>query len=376
MKTRTAQKHPVRLPVASQPRTPRVLIAGKLTAMDAPGGGEVQMLATAEALRSLAIDARLWRPWEDRLAEADCLHLFGSLPEHLPLVEAAHRQNVPVVLSTISWFSLSSYWREPGPLRRRVAACARYLARAACPRLPSWRRRLYHAADLLLPNSQVEAWQLILHFGVPVEKVHIVPNGADPRFAQADPEPFAQLVGGRRFVLCPGRIEPRKNQLGLLRAMKGTGLPIVILGDGVPGHEAYLEECRREAGGKVRFVGRIDHDDPLLASAYAACGCLVLPSWYETPGLVALEAAMSGVPLVLPVGGAAQEYFGDLANYVAPTDYTAIRRAVLGAMLRGRNMALAEHVRGGFTWQTAAMATAAGYERVLGSRGQGAGVRD
>ena len=119
---------------------PRVLLAGKLTALDAPGGGEIQMLATARALRAAGIDARLWRPWEERLAGAACLHLFGSVPEHGPLVEAARRQRVPVVLSTVAWFDLASYWRQPrGPLGR-LAACARLLARVAWPRLPSWRR--------------------------------------------------------------------------------------------------------------------------------------------------------------------------------------------------------------------------------------------
>jgi len=346
-------------------RSLRVLIAGKLTALDSPGGGEVQMLATSQALQSMGIAAHLWRPWEERLAGADCLHLFGSLPEHLPLVEAAKRQQVSVVLSTISWFSLTSYWLEPKPIGKRLVACGRYLARAACPRLPSWRRRLYQAADLLLPNSHAEAWQLIRHFDVPATKIHVVPNGADERFAQVDPTPFSRLIGQRGFVLCPGRIEPRKNQLGVLRALKGTGVPIVILGEPVPGHEAYLGECRLAADENVRFIGRIDHDDPLLASAYAACGCLVLASWYETPGLVALEAGMSGIPLVLPKGGAASEYFGELATYVAPTDYRAIRRAVLSALIRGRRLALADHVRQNFSWQATARATAEAYERVM-----------
>jgi glycosyltransferase involved in cell wall biosynthesis len=341
------------------------LIAGKLTALDAPGGGEVQMLATARALRAIGVDARLWRPWEERLATADCLHLFGSLPEHLPLVEAARRQNIPVVLSTISWFSLRSYWREPRPIVGRMAACTRYLVRSACPRLPSWRRRLYHTVDMLLPNSQAEAWQLIRQFDVPAVKVHVGPNGAETRLATADPESFARLAGVRGFVLCPGRIEPRKNQLGVLRALKGTGLPVVILGQPVPGHEDYLAQCRRAADENVRFIGQLDHDDPLLASAYAACGCLVLASWFETPGLVALEAGMSGVPLVLPQEGSAAEYFGDFASYVHSTDYRAIRRAVLAAILRGRSAALAEHVAGNFSWQTAATATLEAYKRIV-----------
>ena len=349
----------------TKPARPVVFMAGKLTAMDAPGGGEVQMLALRRALPNAGIDARLWRPWEDSLDDADCLHLFGSLPEHLPVVEAAHRRGLPVALSPIAWFALANCLREPRPVLRRLAAAARFAARAVCPRLPSWRRRLYQSVDLLMPNSNAEAQQLQQYFGVSPQRIRVVPNGADERFAAASPEPFAARVGMRGFVLYPGRIEPRKNQLGLLWAMRSADVPIVVLGDAVPGCEWYLAECRRIAGPRVQFVGRMEHDDPLLASAYAACGCLVLTSWFETPGLVALEAGMSGTPLVLPEGGCAPEYFGRQAAYVRPGDLPGIRRAVLTALAAGRSPTLARHVRTYFSWTAAAKITREAYERIF-----------
>src|SRR3990172_2805106 len=255
----------------------RVLAVGRSDAQTAPGGGEVQMASTLTALRRLGVDARA--TGDGRLDEVDCVHLFGSRPEHLPLVEAARRRGVPVVLSTIAWFDWADYWRGGTTPAGRVAAVARFAARAAFPRLPSWRRRLYHSVDLLLPNSKAEAQQLIRYFSVTPERIHVVPNGADPRFANADPRAFVERFDMRDFVLCPGRIEPRKNQLGLIRAMRGCGVPLVILGQVVPGHEAYLDACRREADEHVRFLDRIEHDDPALAGAYAACGCVAMVGW-------------------------------------------------------------------------------------------------
>ena len=339
----------------------RVYLAGPLTAMQSPGGGEIQMLCLARAMQELGIAARPWRPWEDRLQPGDCLHLFGSLPEHLDLVAAARRQQVRVVLSTIAWFELANCWREPVRWPRRLAAGARFVARAAFPRIPSWRRKLYHSVDLLLPNSKAEACQLMRYFGVPAERVRVVPNGAHERFAQARPEPFRQWFGLEDFVLYPGRIEPRKNQLEFLRAMQGSPLPIVVLGDPVPGHEAYARACRAAAGPQVHFLGRLDHDDPLLASAYAACRCLVLASWFETPGLVALEAGMCGTPLVLPTGGCAREYFGPYAHYVRADDRASIRQGVEAAFAGCRNPDLAQHVRENFSWRRAAQITAETY---------------
>ncbi len=342
----------------------RVLLAGPLAALEAPGGGEVQMTATAGALRAEGVDARFWRPWEQSLDGADVLHLFGSAREHLVALAAARRRGLRVVVSTIAWFDMASYWRGARTWRSGLKACAALAARAAFRSVPSWRQALYRQADLLLPNSTAEARQLIRYFGVPAGRIHVVPNGADPRFASTDPEPFVRRYGLRGFVLGAGRIEPRKNQLGLLRAMRGTGVPIVLLGDPVPGHEAYLAACRREAGPQVHFVGRIDHDDPLLASAYAASACVVLASWFETPGLVALEAGMQGVPLVLPEPGCAREYFGDLARYVPPGDLRAIRRAVLQAAGQGRDEALAKLVQGAYGWAATARATREAYEKV------------
>lgn len=346
-------------------RQPRVFLAGCASAMLAPGGGETQLSATAQALQELGVAARTWRPWEDELEAGDVLHLFGSLPEHLATVEQAHRRGVFTVLSTIAWFDLASRWHSGESLARRTWNCAKTAAGRALPRLPHWRRALYDAVDLLLPNSQAEAAQLADRYDVPEERMRVVPNGASMRFATGDAASFLDLAGMRDFVLCAGRIEPRKNQLGLLRAMRGSAVPIVILGDVVPGHERYYDACRREAGNLVHFVARLEHDDPRLAGAYAACRCLALVSWFETPGLVALEAGMSGVPLALTDCGSTREYFGDLAEYASPSSRPSIRRAVLAAYDSPRNPQLARYVRERYTWRAAAAATRDAYRSLV-----------
>ncbi len=345
----------------------RVRIAGKLTSLAAPGGGEVQMQATAQALRDRGVDAQFWRPWEDDWRGFDCLHIFGSAPEHVETIALARRRGIKVVLSTIAWFDLASLWHEMRSFPRRLVACGKFAVRSTAPRLPSWRRRLYHAVDLLLPNSQAESQQLQRHFQAPAERIHIVPNGAKLSFASAKGDLFVQQFRLRDFVLYAGRIEPRKNQLEFLRAMHGAAVQIVILGGVVPGHEAYLAACRQAAGKNVHFLGRLDHDDPLLASAYAACGCMALTSWFETPGLVALEAAMTGTPLVLTRRGCTKEYFGPLASYASPGDPREIRASVLAALAQGRNPVLARVAQQTFCWEAAAAATEQAYEKAMAS---------
>ncbi|MBL9093948.1 MAG: glycosyltransferase family 4 protein [Planctomycetaceae bacterium] len=361
---------PSRLPFLTTNSSPgvvprRIRTAARFDAWQAPGGGEIQMAATERYLRALGNDVRAWRPWEDDdLAAGDVVHFFGSRPEFVAPLEALRRRGVATVVSTIAWFDWRNTIREPGRAVKRLAACVRYAARAALPNLNSWRRRLYHSADLLLPNSQAEAEQLLRLFQVPAQRIRVVPNGVDERFAAARPEEFRERFGTEPFVLCPGRIEPRKNQLELVRALRGSGRRLVILGDAVPGQERYAAACRRAADDDTLFLGRLRHDDPLLASAYAACRAVVIPSWFETPSLAALEASLTGTPLVLPRGGCAREYFGSHAEYVGPGNLAALRAAVERAIEKPRSPELADLVSNTFTWRHVALATQEAYETV------------
>lgn len=364
--------HSVNTRVVSEPAVPgaqharplRVSLAGRLTAFAAPGGGEVQMLALLPELHRLGVAADAWQPWVNGFDGLDVLHLFGSAPEFLEVASAARRRGVRVVLSPIAWFDLRSVWGEPRHLAPRLAASSRYLLRRAVPALPTWRRRLYHAVDLVLPNSQAEAQQLRTQFGVTHERIRVVPNAASGQFADGDARPFADLVGGPGFALCVGRIEPRKNQLQLLRALHGSGVRVVIVGNPTSDHAAYFAACKQAADEHARFVPRLAHEDPLLASAYAACGCLVQPSWFETPGLAALEAGLAGAPLVVSRFGCTHEYFAEHARYVHPGRAAELRAAVTAAVQQPRQPALARHIQAHFTWQAAASATARAYASI------------
>jgi hypothetical protein len=343
-----------------------VAAAGLLAPATRPRHDETRMGPTLGALVERGVDARAWRPWEDAIEQFDLLHLFGSAPEHLALMDAARRHGLPVVLSPMSWLTVEDCHPSGNAWRDRCWAFARFGVEVMRARLPSWRRQLYHGVDLLLPNSHAEAGQLMRYFGVPIDRLHITPGGADPRWADATPEPFRHLIGADRFILTPGPIEPSNNQLGLLRALQGMDVPIVLLGDVAPRHEEYLEACRRAGGEQFIHVPELAYTDPLLASAYAAADCVVLCRWQPTSVVITLNAAMTGCPLVLPRHAPADEYFGDLVTYVAAGEGLALRRAVSRLIDRGRDPLLSAHVRHYLTWQTTAEVTCEAYHRVLG----------
>lgn len=348
----------------------RVLFYTAPGAMQDPGGGEVQLVKTAEALRELGVDVRLFDPWNERLERADWLHLFGTVPACLELARLAKRLGVRVALSSISWYDPHASWHLEKGLVRKLRGVAGWSVRRVWPRWPSWRRELLHAADLLLPNSHAEARQLQQLFGVDPARIAVVPNGVDGRFARGNPDLFVSQFGVRDFVLLPGRIEPRKNQLAVICALWASGIPVVVLGDPHVEHADYYERCRREADPGVTFVGRLEHNSPMLASAYAAARVVVLASWFETPGLAALEGALAGAHVVVTRRGSAPEYFGDLSTYVEPHDPFGIRTAVREAFTRPRPHGLREHVERRFLWAAVAQQTLAAYERIAPPRRQ------
>jgi glycosyltransferase involved in cell wall biosynthesis len=341
-----------------------VYVHAHSAAFQAPGGGEVQLVRTASELARLGVPVRPFDPWADRLAEGRLLHLFGMSHEGLELARVAKRKGLPVVLSPICWFEPRALWALAPNHAVGAAHLAIWGARRLIPGLPGWRRELLGLADVILPNSVAEGRQLHALFGAAESKIQTVPNGVDSRLESADGDRFRERFGDEPFVLYAGRIEPRKNVLGLIRALRSAGLPLRVLGGRVPGQEGYAEHCRREGEGFVAWQGRLRPDDPMLGATMAAARVLALPSWFETPGLVALEAALLGCSIAITPYGCTRDYFGDHAEYAEPGSGRAIRRAVGAAWDRPPSTELAQMVRERYLWAHVAQRTAEVYDQV------------
>ena len=110
------------------------------------------------------------------------------------------------------------------------------------------------------------------------------------------------------LVVCVGRVQPLKGQDLAVRMLQHLPGPVLVLaGDATPGSERYLEslhDIARDLGveGRVRHIGSLDRE--ALAGLLDAADVVVVPSRTESFGLVPLEAAASGTPVVAArVGG-------------------------------------------------------------------------
>lgn len=321
------------------------------TAFQNIGGGEIVLLKLKEYLQKEGVPVDCFDPWSARVESYDILHVFGSVKDCLGMIRIANKRGVKVVTSPVLWTD-----RSHG---------LRYWIKAVCPAFPSERRDILKYSDLLIPNSQMELNLIRRLFAIDPGKMTVIYNGVDPVFAAADGRAFKEKYGAADFVLSVGRIEPRKNQLNLIRAIKPAGRRLVLIGDPVTGYEDYDAQCRKEGEGFVEFLPAVAHGDPILASAYAACRVLALQALFETPGLVALEAGLAGARVAATSGGSTREYFKEFVDYFDPTNPSEIRKAVTKAWDKPSDGRLKEHIAQNFTWDRIARRTADAYRSLL-----------
>jgi glycosyltransferase involved in cell wall biosynthesis len=338
-----------------------------------PGGHRVQLEQTSRHLRALGIDADVSFVEDADPTVYDVVHGFGLPPA---VIRACRQAGVPVVLSTIYWGrSYTMAIRAPRRSALHWAARARIgLSLLAAGLLSTHAdkcdqmvqrltqfRMMYESADLLLPNSRSEADAIQRELGV-TTPFYVVPNSVDPATFMLDEQGAPTRAG----ALYAGRIEPHKNQLALIRAMSKSAIHTRIVGPAHRDHAAYHEACRRQAartGGRVEILPGIPHDE--LAPLYRSAKVHVLPSLFETTGLVSLEAALCGCNIVTTDRGYARDYFGNLAWYCNPDDPASIRQAVEQAHAAPFRAELRERVLATYTWEHTAQATAEAYRSVL-----------
>ena len=332
-----------------------VLFLTRANLLESKAGDTVQILKTREYLQRIGIKVSLSSScWID-LSDYHLVHLFNTnnINEILGQFRNCKKQGKSVALSTIYW-DMKEYIQKD----KNTSTTLDWWYR-----INQQKQELFQNADILLPNSRGEYLRLADDLAIN-NSFHVVPNGADKIFIQGNPNDFVKKYQLSNFVLCVARIAHRKNQLALIQGMKGTGIPVVFIGSQHNRH--YLNLCRKEAEDEVNnfhFIQDLPHHS--LPSAYSAARVHVLPSWFETPGLVSLEAALSGCAVVTTPLGTTKEYFKDMVEYCEPAKPENIRETVLAAMKKGPNSELKKHVIDNYTWEKTAEETLKAYETVL-----------
>lgn len=224
--------------------------------------------------------------------------------------------------------------------------------------------------------SQFMARQIAGCFEVPPEKLTVIQNAVDASM-WARHETLREEPRSEHLVVAWGRVQYEKGFQTLVEALPALreripDIRVVIAGTG--SYRAELAE-RAEAFGVAdltEFTGFVPDDD--LVTLIQRAGCVVIPSFYEPFGIVALEALAAGAPLVAArTGGMAEVLDGENASLLfTPGDASALADAISETLsdadLRARHATNGlELVRKRYGWDTAAEQTLSVYRKLLPS---------
>ena len=195
--------------------------------------------------------------------------------------------------------------------------------------LPS--KRLIEEADAVICVGQAEQKKLQARY--PEGNIHFLPNGVDvDYFGSGKRQGFQEELKRRgyevadteRYVLSVGSFYPQKNQATLIEAFAQLSpadrqRKLVLIGLVYDqDYFASLEALTRLLGIEkdVVFLTDISFDNPVLVDAYQAAEIFVLPSLYETFGVVVLEAWAAGKPVICGAVGGIPSFVRDRENAV------------------------------------------------------------
>lgn len=267
--------------------------------------------------------------------------------------ELKHCLDLPLVSTFHTLARVKAENGDPEPERRALAEAS-----------------IIGCSDAITASSSTEERQLAVLYDAPADRIEIVPPGVDHAFFSPGDQRgarFALGLGDEPVLLFVGRVQPLK-RLGvavevLARIDRQDATLVAVGGPSGSQGEAELARLRGRAhelgvADRIRWVDPVPHH--LLSTYYRAADVCLVPSRSESFGLVALEAAACGIPVVAAAVGGLRSIVehgrtGFLVDGGDPSHFAAYVDEVLGHPTTAAELgrAAAERART-FTWSTTA----------------------
>lgn len=372
----------------------KVLMLGRIDLFQNRGGDTVQIENTAEELRNLGIEVDICSDLSIDMRGYDLIHIFQLdwIPEIYFYFLKAEKYNKKIVFSPIhhninevkrfddeyvfDYRRISKILFKNQFSRdifKNVYRSIRDIKRIG-PTIYSviygfknMQKRMLEWSDHILVQTNREAEDLKNTFEVDFRWTKISNGVGKIYYENKDYEPKLKL---KDYVICVGRIEPRKNQLKIIEAVteireqSKEDINLVFLGSykGAKHLEyTYLFNEALKKNKWITHIDRVSYKDMPSYYKYAKVCCSA--SWFETTGLTVLEALFCGTNAVAS-GDRARECLGDYASYCDPGDKKSIRIAIEKELKAPRPL-LSDDMRREYTWENAARKTLEIYNCIL-----------
>lgn len=256
------------------------------------------------------------RPWVP-----DVVHAHDWLAAHaaVGLAEAFDAPLVATIHATEA--GRHSGWVS-GPVNRQVHSTEWWLA---------------NEADAVITCSRSMSDEVNRLFGPGIAQLHTIANGIDVElWPYRDRNTIAARSGSPR-LLYVGRLEYEKGVQDLISALARVrrthpGTTLTIAGDGTQAEWLRTVARDQRVLRAVEFTGALDHEE-LVAQLHSA-DALVIPSRYEPFGIVALEGAATGIPIIATTAGGLADFIrpGETGVSVDPADVAGLTAAIRGVL--------------------------------------------
>ncbi len=191
----------------------------------------------------------------------------------------------------------------------------------------AWEKSAYALADMALVTSAGDGKYLLEKYRIKPEKIKVIANYIDTeRFAPNESEKLENKI------VYSGKIEEQKNLANLVRALKGTGIGLDIIGGPMDQKsEQHLKELialAKELGVALNFTGRRPNDE--LQALLNKYRIYVLPSRYEGMPKSLLEAMSTGLACIgTNVEGTREIIKDEITGQLSETDPKALKKNIL-----------------------------------------------
>lgn len=188
-------------------------------------------------------------------------------------------------------------------------------------------------SDIIVAISEQTKKDLIDFFGINPDKIKVIYQGCNAVFKetyskQEKTEVIEKYNLPKDFILNVGTIEKRKNALTIVKAIKNTSIPLVLVGKKTKYYseiETFIEE--NKMSGQVFCLKGLTIKE--LAILYQAATLFIYPSIFEGFGIPIIEALYSGTPVISSKGGCFSEAGGASTIYINPEDDVALNAEIL-----------------------------------------------
>lgn len=189
-------------------------------------------------------------------------------------------------------------------------------------------------ADCIIAISEQTKRDIVQLFKTDPNKIEVVYQSCDDSFKLPATDEMKTLVKKRynlpdQYILNVGTIEPRKNLLSLIRALKTTdeSAKLVVIGKKTAYFKLVEKEIQKlQLNDRVLFLQNIPFTD--LPVIYQMASIFAYPSVYEGFGIPIIEALYSNVPVVAATGSCLEEAGGPSSLYVHPSDPTTLANVI------------------------------------------------